>query len=388
MDSPETEQAREPNFTQGFGSFDFFPYEYECESLPRAISTQSLEGRGYSTLGGPTDPFPLMSLPVEIRWKIYRFWLARLFSSRIDGVPPGASNSGICFRLSDSGYDPTTQVDHHGHILYAVGDPGQRGTPSLQLPSYVDPWLESANQSRAGGAMEDGSVGSEESIMDTSSDDSSDTGSDQNDGAADISREPRRYELNIERSMHPVHDCKYCGTPSSLGSDAMSEENYWNLDDCSCDYRSPNDYEDVRILAHVSRAFTKDLGECIWHGSTLDVLCAEVLIPFLRDRPAVVPLIKGVILHVEYWGFAYETLTETIKEICDFVLENMQLAFFTLYVDTGSGNDGELQIIPASQAEDGASDGTAALKKLKREWEEPLKVFTSKFSGFLGVQMS
>ncbi|KAF4634814.1 hypothetical protein G7Y89_g3289 [Cudoniella acicularis] len=102
------------------------------------------------------------------------------------------------------------------------------------------------------------------------------------------------------------------------------------IDDCTCDWRDKQDYENICVLSHISHQFTHELATCLWQNAVLDFEDLELLFDFVRDRPSVLRYVRGVMLTI--WGCDdfLDTSTSTLKEVCKCISENFDLNSVTI----------------------------------------------------------
>lgn len=107
------------------------------------------------------------------------------------------------------------------------------------------------------------------------------------------------------------------------------------------DYDNPHtervfwDYEEVRLLAHVSRQFSREVGACLWHNSVLELEDYEIPAMFIRNRPAALQHVKGVVLNLCYNGAGVlNSSTADLERLFDWMSENLELRFIMVNVKT------------------------------------------------------
>jgi len=106
-------------------------------------------------------------------------------------------------------------------------------------------------------------------------------------------------------------------------------------DDCKCAYHPIEEYDSVRRLSQVSRQITAEFGQCLWKNSFVNFPEPELFLVFFRDRPQVWSNVQGISLTISYqqecWG---ATTTSLLLKILEFVAQNLNLRFFTIYLRT------------------------------------------------------
>ncbi|KAH9205652.1 hypothetical protein DL95DRAFT_451121 [Leptodontidium sp. 2 PMI_412] len=329
----------EADYTLGFGSFDFFPYDFD--PCPRYVQAQMHSD--LRPISGDTRPwsFPFMKLPLGIRNEIYKILLARLYGGRHDDLHKDAVGSGIVFRISDGQYHPGYPEVHYD--LSITGNPCERNVEQSGEPSdplrLVDVFATyEAMQNNAGGDIQEpkGWIASRPTSaqllelsestgedVETSEDDSEDDSDDLVQPPTENYQHRQPVEVTIARAMDPEPEC----------SDEVHDSS-WRLDDCNCYYRTPADYDFVRDLSQVSPHFTRELGACLWENATLDFLDPAAFFLFFKTRPAIVPYIGGVVLNIQCHGDLYDILTPVLAGICDFASKYLKLRSFTVRLST------------------------------------------------------
>ncbi|KAK3985259.1 hypothetical protein QBC44DRAFT_385008 [Cladorrhinum sp. PSN332] len=380
MDSPVVD------YTQGFGSFDFFPRAFP-DFVPRYVSSQQRIPPKTTTSSTQIKPFPFMSLPPEIRRQIYRILLARLFPGRHLHLHKDAIGNGIRFVLNDTPYSPgRVEVDYG---LRVAGRPEDRtvddraSTDDIFYRRHVLETYKAirAVEDKCGANSGDGhdynnghhdhvdggqfqvpggwisttrflqfndvtcSGEEEEEAQDSDSDSRSEVESDM-DGKPPW-EDP--VSVTISRAMDPDPQCSprwhepdadYYLLEKSAGPYRRPEPDDYNsvtweairdMDGCTCSYRTPDDYYTVLELSKVSPQFTAELGSVLWANSTIEILEPAVFGMFARTRPAALSFVRGVVLHVACEGNFCDTEIEAVREVCDFFnFSSARLNFFTV----------------------------------------------------------
>jgi hypothetical protein len=279
-----------------------------------------------------------MRLPLEIRYKIYKILIVRLYGGRNQDLHELALGNGIRFKVSDGDYDcafPEIDFD-----LVVTGIPDQRNINSNGGPHDVNPvnlfeiygavrddtasdlqvpsgWTASIVTSTK---LQDISEDSAENASDESSDDDEEMKQCSEDG---VGLWRPACGVRVDRAMDPDPDCL----------DERHDKTAF-LDDCTCSYRQREDYDVIRRLSHVSSQITQELGACLWENATGDFEDPEVFFLFIRERPAVLRHIKGLVLNVQCYADPFDTLTSNLIEICDFVSKTLDLRFCTIRLFT------------------------------------------------------
>lgn len=161
-------------------------------------------------------------------------------------------------------------------------------------------------------------------------------------GSADEAQEPANnfpspgfgqplLEVSVPRLIDPP-DCRHAS-----GNEEKChyhwKETYTSkpmLEDCGCQYRPRADYEAVRILSQISKQFTRELGRVLWQNATVEFEEPHAFFLFFRERPAVLRLVKHVVLHLHCYGNSLDDSTPVVGAICDFMSTEMDLRFLTI----------------------------------------------------------
>ncbi|KAK0610861.1 hypothetical protein B0T14DRAFT_314764 [Immersiella caudata] len=119
MATSDIDTVHTVDYTQGFGSFDFFPHDtsLNVRSLPWRVDDTCISSSERSNVVKGPKTFPFLRLPLEIRRRIYRFLLARLFPGRHLHLHENAVADGIRFVVEDTEYSPGWfEVDYDLHV--------------------------------------------------------------------------------------------------------------------------------------------------------------------------------------------------------------------------------------------------------------------------------
>ncbi|CAG8958093.1 hypothetical protein HYFRA_00000438 [Hymenoscyphus fraxineus] len=113
-----------------------------------------------------------------------------------------------------------------------------------------------------------------------------------------------------------------------------------------CDQYSANDrprrgfynYEAVRRLTHVSRQFSQEIGACLWHNSVLQLEEPSIPVLFIKNRPAALQHVKGIILNLYYNGSGagrcLNSSTPDLEELVNWMSRNLELRFLIINLRT------------------------------------------------------
>ncbi|KAK3389439.1 hypothetical protein B0H63DRAFT_518666 [Podospora didyma] len=297
-----------------------------------------------------------MRLPLEIRYKVYRLLLGRLFPGRHLHLHQSAVSDGVRFLIDDPPHSPgLMEVDYD---LSVTGRPEDRivdaptTTPQVSSgPSDTlyrqdmlgvneedsemefstglgDCWIRKRPPSP--GAWD--SEPSEEDVSESSNSDVQDAPSD----LYELHLHP--VSVSIDRAMDPDPKCNPCwhelnadyllddgaNGPLQEESDEDGGERYegYDIDDCTCEYREPDDYQAVLNLSRVSRQFTAELGTVLWTNATIEILEPAVFGVLAQKRLVALRSVKSVVLHVSCFGDFSDTPVDAVREVCEFFLAN------------------------------------------------------------------
>lgn len=95
------------------------------------------------------------------------------------------------------------------------------------------------------------------------------------------------------------------------------------------------DYEEVRCLTHVSRQFSREVGACLWHNSVLELEDYEIPSLFIRNRPAALQHVKGIVLNLCYNGTGcLNSSTADLEMLFNWISQNLELRFIMINLRT------------------------------------------------------
>jgi hypothetical protein len=94
--------------------------------------------------------------------------------------------------------------------------------------------------------------------------------------------------------------------------------------------RTHADYEAIRVLSQVPRQFARELGHVLWQNATVEFEEPHAFFLLFKERPAVLPLVKHVILHLDFYSRSLDERTPFVRSICEFVSERMTLRSFSV----------------------------------------------------------
>src|SRR3569833_69156 len=305
-----------------------------------------------------------MKLPPEIRRQIYGHLLRNgvHWQHTGDVFDCGDTEDRFQCRLSDSDYSAATRDRAEARFAVHVEDePSNRNLDATQplrsrprrvnimelyeaiqnAPPDSRPQVEPpgyANSEARSQFLETIDLDRLDEESPSTSDSESDTDDEEPNAPAYIRR---TYAIELALPARLLPGCKSTGGHDTVP--AWDEQGllYWKgrakRKGCSCLGLMRDEYDWIRLLGQVSRHFTYELGSFLWTSATLHVDEPEVFLDFFVDRPALVPLVRRIVLHTRCYGDAFDTLTTTLREICEFVSANMEISSFVVCLDTVLG---------------------------------------------------
>ncbi|KAK3344835.1 hypothetical protein B0H65DRAFT_464669 [Neurospora tetraspora] len=105
-----------------------------------------------------------------------------------------------------------------------------------------------------------------------------------------------------------------------------------------CRYIHPSRYTNLLQLSQMSPFITREFAARLFFNSVFEFTEGPSLFPhFVRDRPAVLPHMRGVILRVECSANFLDTVTSELEAMLSFLAnhEEVNLRFFTVVLSTG-----------------------------------------------------
>ncbi|KAK3392487.1 hypothetical protein B0T20DRAFT_360994 [Sordaria brevicollis] len=132
---------------------------------------------------------------------------------------------------------------------------------------------------------------------------------------------------------------------SSSSSSSCSSANSANSVLCNetgvkatCRYIPPSHYTGLLQLSQISPLITREFASYLFFNSVFEFPEGPSLFPhFIRDRPAVLPHMRGIILHVECSADFLDTVDSELEWMLKFITnhEEINLHFFTVVLNTG-----------------------------------------------------
>jgi hypothetical protein len=269
-----------------------------------------------------------MKLPLDVRYKIFKILVAPLSGGRNQDIPFMPLGHGIRFKISDGDYDPaapeldfdlSTDAQSQYDCISEDDSDDLSECGALQNESTSDSRIPSDWTA---------SMVVNSYFNDTPEDSSEEMSEESSDEDQEMSESSRGGEVSV---WHPIYDVRVDrAMEPDLGCKGEFHDIPELLDDCTCFYRQRQTYDSIRSLSHISRQFTRELGECLWQNAIADFEDLECFFPFIRDHTATLRHIKGLILNIQYYEDYFDTRTYTLSEICKFVSENLNLRFIII----------------------------------------------------------
>lgn len=313
------------DYTQGFGSFLFLPHDPKPIRKSRQTKTR----------------FPLLKLPLEIRYMIYRYLVDGLAMPGSDSATDATrTDAGLRFRVREpfDGYDPAHCHERPVPPLFIQEAPEQRNRQpdingmtmantdimdvfgvyrSIADPSYPQapgtptaaeyPKLYSEIQS-----MGDEVESDEAEFSDGEDSDSSSWCSDQ---AEVIIHKRWRQDAQTNSSgiftrdwvMNKDGECDIKPSHANAGNSVLPTPfRVITTIEASPKSTRPSHQRNqkriraaIRNLSLTSAQIALELGEVLWAKATVHFESPKCFLAFARDRPAALPLIHGIVVDLD-----------------------------------------------------------------------------------------
>lgn len=88
---------------------------------------------------------------------------------------------------------------------------------------------------------------------------------------------------------------------------------------CGCFTRHPSVYDDVRALAQSHPTVAAELGSLLWRDAVVEVEDPAALLRFAQERPAAMPLVRGLVLTLDCAGTDMDTRTGDLEGVVEMV---------------------------------------------------------------------
>ncbi|KAK0624263.1 hypothetical protein B0T14DRAFT_495569 [Immersiella caudata] len=143
---------------------------------------------------------------------------------------------------------------------------------------------------------------------------------------------PRCYVAIYSRTLTSP-DCPVHNRPSNLFH-TLDFEDLWAC--ATCSHRNPAAYHNLRRLAQVNPFITTELGTTLWHGSTVEFDGPETFLSLATERPAILPLIRNVVLNLEIHPILPfgKSGTKNLADVIEIISERMDLDSFKVQLGT------------------------------------------------------
>ncbi|KAK2812900.1 hypothetical protein FQN50_000921 [Emmonsiellopsis sp. PD_5] len=337
------------DYSQGYGHFLFWPHETsDCDDGPLEEYPADPE----SIMDSSTS-FPLMKLPLEIRHRIYYYLLVPLSESFYKDVPEMKGKKGIRFAVSDETYDcfcqkpdfshsttrpnrrnmglenpfelyravvEGTATEEQANFAQSVGLFDNTERELLRLAGDEAQWMSGGTSCDSAVATDD----DESSIESNLSEHQIDRMKSLPDHTQEVDGACRCiYTLQVHREPIPGDDV------SANTVDSMESAREF---DCEC--CGYQDYTPIRPLFYVSHKFTEEIGEYLWKNAIIRFETPECFFSFIAPRPAILPHIKLIELRLQYHDDWFDTPTETVVAILQFISAHMTLPYLSVTLTT------------------------------------------------------
>lgn len=338
-----------------------------------------------------------MSLPLELRRKIYKYFTDALVGGGEGHLDAPQLRNGVRFRQVDRGWNPRPSARRQNYVydIRIPERPGQRNVDThgpregiqrvnileiykdIQSGQLVDEntptgWSASGrrdehyqmldgDENATGGQnrcrhtpdddgdmtdYSDDSWTSENAIMTFATDDG-DTDETDTDELADIGQlRLRRLRCTLQIGplapshgccVHSPHPLRKKDAPAHCCCAGLAFNHAGNYglkcnDKASpCYFIGEEDCKPLRMLAQVCPQITHKLGQVLWDNSSVEFKGPQSFLDFAAERPAAMPLVRGIVLNVDLNGFpALDTRTEDLERMLAFVSEHCNLRSFAV----------------------------------------------------------
>lgn len=88
---------------------------------------------------------------------------------------------------------------------------------------------------------------------------------------------------------------------------------------CTCFTRHPSVYDDIRALAQSHPTVAAELGALLWRDAIVEVEEPAALLRFAQERPAAMPLVRGLVLTLDCAGTDMDTRTGDLELVVEMV---------------------------------------------------------------------
>ncbi|OJD15306.1 hypothetical protein AJ78_04423 [Emergomyces pasteurianus Ep9510] len=360
------------DYTQGFGNFLYKPSENHVKHDRQATRRQKQgqppdksDGLKIKTVvvaneeGRQQNGFPLMRLPLEIRFRIYDLLLESLLGGHYyyEDLPDMMGDNGARFRVSDASYhrcsdDPDfthPTLEPNGHVPEGVEDlfglykeiregtaddaQVQRGE-NLGLTARFDVSREIDEMTAV-------------STSDEDEDEDEDEDADEGDHHYDSKKEAEEHDDILMKTNGRPLQCQ-----DGFGTDRPVYLQVYQGPDTSECTRTPDNFERFRCdehlngeclnvdleclrpLFYVSHQSTRDISACLWKNAIIKFEAPECFFTFIATRPAILKFLKCIELELQYYDDWFDTSSDTVVAICQFISEYMDLRYIRIHLVT------------------------------------------------------
>ncbi|OJD26234.1 hypothetical protein ACJ73_02387 [Blastomyces percursus] len=356
------------DYTQGYGHLLFPPLEIERDDGVRKHKSRGTSKQKTSDCHDPKESLaataetmqsasPLMRLPLELRYRIFGLLILPLLGSFYEDLPEMTGANGVRFRVLDASYNcslryPDPDFTHstrepNGHHpqgmedlfeLYKAIREGVADDTQMQRGEHlcITPQFDTHRPIDEMSAV---STSDGEDHDDDLRDGEKEEG-EQNDTTVEIKDaalfSPALIDLG---ACHPIYNLRVYKGPDIYDADVYPGghsndfHGYPPMPLLSREYQNV-DFDFLRPLFHVSYQFTRDVGACLWQNAIVKFETPECFFPFIAPRPAIVNFIKFIELELQFFEDWFDTSSDTVVAICQFISEYMNLRYLRIHLTT------------------------------------------------------
>ncbi|OAX82734.1 hypothetical protein ACJ72_02917 [Emergomyces africanus] len=281
-----------------------------------------------------------MKLPVEIRYKIYDFLLESIRRSDYEDLPEMKGSNGF-FPLNTGTKRTCARRMEDLFELYKAIREGTADAAQVKRGGYLRLTAQ-FDVSRDIDEMTAVSTSDEGGDEDEDEDDhhyyDSDKGAEEHDEILmKMNDLPPHGEDSFGPSCHPTcglevykgPDTAYCvWTPIQLQAHPCYNHLYKE--------RTKVDFNFLSPLFYVSREFTRDIGACLWRSAIIKFETPECFFSFIAPRPAILKFLKCIELELQYYDDWFDTSSDTVVAICQFISKYMDLRYVRIDLVTNA----------------------------------------------------
>jgi hypothetical protein len=347
------------DYRLGYGSFDFLPYDNPLvmDSCARfSLWSRLFLGnltRDQVVQRGPvvyrarstrqTPHFPFFSLPLEIRYKIYRLLLEPMFLGGHGDLHPNAVRSGARFVVKNMDFEREDGTEVQWDIEVPCR-PRDKAAAMENVDHLTDDLGHLTDDLTDASDEESVSSGGEEEMQVGAADEEVHHGLY---GSLVPNNGQSFVEVSIARLIDPRYVCMQQNSDLATARFVPyldSKHSTPDFENCGCHYRTNPDYESVRILSQISKQFTGEAATVLWLDATVEFEEPDAFFLFFKERPAVIPLVNHVVLHLHCYGGWADDSTPLIKSICEFISARMDLRLLTVRLHTELSDQNQIVV--------------------------------------------